>query len=157
MDDDHPMAKLTWLLGSWTFEDAQVNGPYWERGTRTCHLILHDQYIRCESVGVSNKGAERSYHFIFGHNSIDDRYEMIGLTSSYPRQNLYVLTPSDDGHTLEIQNHFWTADGAVELSEATITYNGTDEYVWRIRNGDLDPTTGKRAVGFVDTVRRATD
>ena len=79
---------------------------------------------------------------------------MIGLTSSYPRQNLYVIEPSDDGQTLELRNHFWTAEGITPSNNATIRYNGVDEYVWEIRNGETDVETGKKAVGFVDTVRR---
>lgn len=150
----HPMDKVSWLVGNWTFEDAQVNGEYWERGSRDCVKVLHDQYIRCESKGLSNKGHERSYYFILGYNKIDKRYEMVGLTSSYPRQNLYIIEPSEDGHTLELKNHFWTSDGLTLSNNATIRYNGTDEYVWRIRNGDMDPETGEKAVGFVDTVRR---
>lgn len=150
----NPMDKMSWLLGNWTFEDAQVNGQYWERGTRICVKVLDDQYIRCESKGVSNSGNERSYYFILGYNRMDERYEMVGLTSSYPRQNLYIITPSNDGHTLELQNHFWAAEGIVSSNNATIHYNGVDEYVWDIRNGEVDPDTGKKAIGFVDTVKR---
>lgn len=150
----HPLEKLSWLLGKWSFEDAQVNGKYWEKGTRDCALILDEQYIRCESRGVSNSGHKRMYHFILGYNKMDERYEMIGLTSSYPRQNLYIISPSEDGHTLEIVNHFWTSDGIIESSKATIRYNGKNQYVWHIRNGEMDPKTGKKAVGFIDTVTR---
>ena len=150
----HPMDKLNWLLGQWTFEDAQVNGKYWERGSRDCIKVLHDQYIRCESKGVSNKGHERSYYFILGYNKMEKRYEMIGLTSSYPRQNLYIIEASDDGHRLELKNHFWTAEGIEPSNNATIQYNGKDEYVWEIRNGEMDPKTGRKALGFVDTVSR---
>ena len=153
-DDDSPMQRLNWLLGEWEFEDDQVQGEYWERGTRNCVRVLDDQYIRCESKGVSNKGHERSYYFILGYNSMDKRYEMLGLTSSYPRQNLYIISLSDDGHTLELVNHFWTDEGIVQSNEATIQYNGTDQYVWEIRNGDLDPDTGKKAIGFIDSVIR---
>ena len=149
-----PLNKLNWLLGKWTFEDKQVNGSYWEKGTRNCWLILHDQYIRCESIGVSNKGKERSYYFIIGYNTMDTRYEMLGLTSSYPRQNLYIIEPSEDGHVLEIKNHFWTKNGLEPSNEATIRYNGKDQYIWHIRNGEPDPATGKKSVGFIDTVTR---
>lgn len=154
-ETNHPMDKLNWLLGRWTFEDVQINGQYWERGTRDCIMVLGNQYIRCESKGVSNSGHERSYYFILGHNRIDQRYEMIGLTSSYPRQNLYIIEPTDDGQTLELRNNFWTAEGVTPSNNATIHYNGIDEYVWEIRNGEMDPDTGKKAVGFVDTVHRA--
>ncbi len=153
-DNAAPMNKLSWLLGKWTFEDAQINGDYWERGTRDCKLVLDNQYIRCESKGTSNSGHQRSYYFILGYNSMDERYEMLGLTSSYPRQNLYIISLSDDGHTLELSNHFWTDEGIVPSNEATIRYNGVDQYVWEIRNGELNPETGKKAVGFVDTVTR---
>lgn len=149
-----PMQRLSWLLGKWNFDDAQVHGKYWERGTRECTLVLDDQYIRCESKGVSNTGHERSYYFILGYNSMDKRYEMLGLTSSYPRQNLYIIAPSNDGHRLELINHFWTDEGIIQSNEATIQYNGVDQYVWEIRNGDLDPETGERSVGFIDTVSR---
>lgn len=156
-EEQKPMEKLSWLLGEWTFEDTQVNGSYWERGTRSCVLVLDDQYIRCESKGVSNKGHERSYYFILGYNSMDKRYEMLGLTSSYPRQNLYIVEPSEDGHTLELSNHFWVAEGLQFLSGATIQYNGSDQYIWNIRNGKLDPDTGIKSVGFIDTVTRVKD
>ena len=79
---------------------------------------------------------------------------MIGLTSSYPRQNLYILVPSEDGFTLELENHFWKAEGIVPSNKATIRYNGKDQYIWHIRNGELDKDTGKKAVGFIDTVTR---
>lgn len=149
-----PIRTLSWLVGEWTFEDVAVDGTYWERGTRSCEWVLHDQYIRCESVGVSNSGHERSYYFIVGYNSRDSRYEMVGLTSSFPRQNLYIIEPSGDGHTLELRNHFWTDKGLEPSNDATITYNGQDQYVWRIRTGEEDPTNGRRTVGFVDTVTR---
>ena len=64
------MQQLSWLLGKWHFEDIQVHGEYWERGTRECILVLDDQYV------------------------------------------------------------------------------------WEIRNGDVDPETGQKSVGFVDTVSR---
>lgn len=153
-DAAHPMDKLHWLLGQWTFEDVQIKGDYRERGTRDCVLVLNDQYIQCESKGVSNSGHKRSYYFIVGYNRMDQRYEMIGLTSSYPRQNLYIVKPSDDGRTLQLENHFWTAEGLSPLENGTIRYNGVDEYVWEIRNGEMDPETGAKTVGFVDTVRR---
>jgi hypothetical protein len=86
---------------------------------------------------------------------MDKRYEMLGLTSSYPRQNLYIIEPSKNGHRLELINHFWTDEGIVESNKATIQYNGVDKYVWNIRNGKLDPQTGRKAVGFIDTVSRA--
>ena len=149
-----PLKKLDWLLGKWIFEDAQINGNYWEKGTRNCKYVLDDQYIRCESRGISNKGHERSYHFILGYNSMDKRYEMLGLTSSYPRQNLYIITPSDDGFRLQLTNHFWTEEGIVKSNEATIQYNGVDQYIWNIRNGEVDKATGRKAVGFRDTVTR---
>ncbi len=149
-----PMQALSWLVGEWTFEDAAVNGSYTERGTRNCEWVLHDQYILCESHGVSNSGHERSYYFILGYNSRDSRYEMVGLTSSFPRQNLYIIEPSKDGHTLELNNHFWTDNGLEPSNSATITYNGKDQYIWRIRTGDIDQSTGKKSVGFIDTVTR---
>ena len=152
--EDSPMKKLHWLLGQWIFEDKQVNGAYSEQGTRNCILTLDEQYIRCESEGVAMNGHQRSYHFILGYNSMDQRYEMLGLTSSYPRQNLYIIEPSPNGHTLELTNHFWTSEGLVVLNKATITYNGKDQYVWHIRNGEADTETGQRAVGFIDTVTR---
>ncbi|MEM7016682.1 MAG: hypothetical protein AAF512_04990, partial [Pseudomonadota bacterium] len=95
--------------------------------------------------------------FILAYNKMDTRYEMLGLTSSYPRQNLYIIEPSSEGHTLELVNHFWTAEGIVESNKATIKYNGVDQYIWEIRNGDVDPETGKKAVGFIDTVTRLKD
>ena len=63
-----PMQRLSWLLGEWTFVDEQVNGEDWEKGSRNCFTVLHEQYIRCESFGTSNKGKQRSYHFIVGYN-----------------------------------------------------------------------------------------
>jgi len=151
---ESPMDKLDWLLGEWTFEDVSVDGSYRETGSRTCTLTLHDQYILCESIGVSHNGHERSYYFILGFNRMDGRYEMIGLTSSYPRQNLYIIVPNENGDTLELTNHFWTEDGVVPSNTATITYNGSDQYVWQIRSGEVDPATGQKAVGFIDTVTK---
>lgn len=82
---------------------------------------------------------------------------MIGLTSSYPRQNLYILVSSEDGYTLELENHFWKAEGIVPSNNATICYNGKDQYTWYIRNGALDKDTGKKALGFIDTVTQVKD
>lgn len=73
----YPALRLSgflWLLGEWTFEDAAVDASYWERGSRLCELVLHDQYIRCESQGQSNSVHERSYYYVLGYNSIDSRY-----------------------------------------------------------------------------------
>lgn len=156
-DQAAPMSKLAWLLGEWAFSDEAVDGSYRETGTRSCNYVLDESYIQCESRGVSNSGHERSYFFIVGYNSMDSRYEMIGLTSSYPRQNLYVLKPSQDGNNIELDNNFWSAEGILPGNSATISYNGSDQYVWQIRTGDRDPQTGRRAVGFIDTVTRIAD
>lgn len=51
-----PMQKLSWLLDEWTFVNEQVNGEYWEKSSRNCFTVLHEQYIRCESFATSNKG-----------------------------------------------------------------------------------------------------
>ena len=150
------MHLLSWLVGSWEFEDSQVGGEYWERGSRVCDWVLDNQYIQCLSEGTSNSGHERSYFFILGYNSLDSRYEMIGMTSSYPRQNLYIIEPSADGQTLELSNSFWTTEGILASNNATIRYNGINQYIWQIRNGDVDVATGRRAIGFIDTVTRST-
>lgn len=82
---------------------------------------------------------------------------MLGLTSSYPRQNLYIIELTEDTRTLNIRNHFWTDTGIVLSNNATITYNGSDQYVWEIQSGNVDPASGESPVSFIDTVTRVAD
>jgi len=46
------------------------------------------------------------------------------------------------------------ADGLTPNDEATISYNGGDQYIWRIRSGEPDPESGEIAVSYIDTVTR---
>ncbi len=148
------ISKLGWLIGSWQFDDRSVNGKYHESGTRTCDYALNDQFIMCESVGVSNSGKHRTYRFYFNYNALDKRYEITSLTGGYPRTNLYVVTVSEDGHRLDLINDTWSAEGMIRLNSATIRYNGEDRYVWEIRSGRPDPETGAHPVTFRDECSR---
>jgi len=153
-DGDDPIRRLDWLIGEWAFDDIAIDGHYRETGTRNCEYALNDTYILCQSVGTSNKGKIRSYHFYFKYNREDERFEMIALTGYYPRTDLYVLELSEDNRTIEIKTGTWTKDGLKPQSEATIIYDGTDQYVWNIRHGEIDEATGRPKVSFRDTVTR---
>ena len=146
--------RLDWLIGDWTFDDQQLAGDYRETGTRTCLYVLDQRYIRCESVGTSHTGKRREYSFYFGYNERDERFEMIGMTSSFPLQNLFTLTVSDDARQIDLTGHFFTGDGIKADNSATIVYNGHDQYVWSIRTGRPDPETGAHPVTFQDTATR---
>ena len=147
--------RLDWLIGDWQFDDQQVNGPYRETGTRSCRYALDQRYIRCESEGNSHNGKRREYVFYFGYNERDQRFEMIGMTSSFPLQNLVKLELSEDNHTIELQGYFFTGEGLRPDNWSTIRYNGSDHYLWAIRSGQPDPETGAHPVTFEDRVTRA--
>ena len=149
--------RLDWLVGEWRFEDTQVNGEYREAGTRNCERALDDAYILCRSVGISNNGQEREYLWYFNYNRMDGRYEMSALNSAWPRKDLYILEPSEDGRRVDVDTLTWKKEGLVRMNVATISYNGADRYVWEIRSGAPDAETGEHAVTFRDTVTRVAE
>ncbi len=152
--EQNPIQQLDWLIGSWDFEDVQVEGEYRETGIRTCSYVLNEQYILCESQGVTNKGKKRTALMYFNFNHMDNRFEMTALFADFPRKNLYTIELSEAGHELSLINESWTEEGITRNHLATISYNGTDQYVWNLLNGEADPETGMRVAGFRDTVTR---
>lgn len=152
--EQRPIQRLSWLIGSWTFSDEAVDGSYKETGTRDCEYTLNDTYILCRSVGTSNSGKVRSYHFYFNYNDRNNRFEMTSLTAFYPHKDLYVMSLSADNRVIESRSRSWTEDGLRPQNEATIVYNGDNQYIWNIRTGYADGETGSRAVTFRDTVNR---
>ena len=153
-DERLPLQKLDWLIGAWEFDDSEVNGDYRETGTRVCAYGLDDQYIICKSKGVSSSGNERTYHWYINYNKVDDRFEMTSLLGNFPRKLLHTLTVSADGHRIDLVNHDWSTEGVTATSSGTITYNGSDEYIWNNRSGEADPDTGENAINFRDIVTR---
>lgn len=153
-NDKRSIQDLDWLIGDWVYEDASVSGTYRDTGTRSCRYTLADKYIVCESHSSSESEHQRSYLFYFNYNQSDKRFEMVSMNNDYPRKNLYVFVVDKSGHHLKVSNSAWTAEGMDENNAATITYDGTGQYVWEIRSGEPDEETGIVPVTFVDTVTR---
>lgn len=122
--------ELEWLLGEWTFEDVEIDGEYRESGTRVCEYALGDEYIVCESLGVNHRGAERAYLWYFNYNGEDQRFEVTSLFQGYPRKLLYSAVVHEDGRRLELTYGSWEGDQVVVDGGATVTYNGSDQYIW---------------------------
>ena len=154
-EENLPIQRLDWMIGQWTFVDAAVKSDYVETGTRNCDWALDGRYILCTGTGTNHRGKVRSYLFYLNFNHMEERFEITGLFGDWPRKNLYVAEVSEDNHTLRLKSWFWTNDGLTPNNQATISYNGDDQYVWRIRSGEPDPETGEIPVSYVDTVTRA--
>ena len=61
---------------------------------------------------------------------------------------------SNDNYRLDAMSYFFTKDGLTPGNPQTVIYNGSDQYVWSIFNGEPDPETGDPTVGFIDTATR---
>lgn len=122
--------ELSWLVGEWTFEDYAVEGEYREVGTRVCEFTLGDEYIQCDSHGVDHRGNERHYIWFFNYNSDDERFEVTSLLQGFPRKLLYVANVAEAGRRLELTYGSWEGSEVVVDGGATVTYNGSDQYVW---------------------------
>jgi len=153
-DKKETIRQLDWLVGKWHFEDNAISGSYSETGTRICEYTLDDAYILCTSEGENSNGNKRSYVFLVSYNWMAERFEIIGLFGDFPRKILYALTFSPDSHHLELNSEFWTEEGLVPNNEASIVYDGKDQYVWTIRSGEPHPETGIPAASYRDTVTR---
>jgi len=153
-DNNERIRQLDWLVGKWHFEDKAISGSYSETGTRICEYTLDDAYILCTSEGENSSGKKRSYVFLVSYNRMDERFEIVGLFGDFPRKILYVLTLSPDSHHLELNSVFWTDEGLVPNNEASIVYDGKDQYIWTIRSGEPHPETGIPAASYRDTVTR---
>ncbi len=145
---------LDWMIGQWSYADQQVKGDYTDTGSRHCRYTLREQYILCESVGVTNSGKERTYLFYLNYNKRNQRFEMTALFSDYPGKNLYIMEISQGGHVIDLINHEWNRQGLKPLSTAQITYDGKALWEWRIRAGAIDPDTNEVPVSFIDTATR---
>ncbi len=122
--------QLAWLVGEWRFEDEEINGEYRETGTRVCEWALGGEYISCESQGVDHRGRERSYLWYFNYNDVEERFEITSLFQGFPHKTLYTAVAHDEGHRLKISFGTWRGDQIVIDRGATVTYNGSDQYVW---------------------------
>ncbi len=124
------IAQLGWLVGEWTFADEEIDGEYRETGTRVCAWALGGEYISCESRGVNHRGRERSYVWYFNYNDVEERFEITSMFQGFPHKTLYTAVAHDGGHRLEISFGTWRGNEIVIDRGATVTYNGTDQYVW---------------------------
>ncbi len=145
---------LDWMIGEWSYADRQVKGEYTDQGTRHCRYTLKEQYIVCESVGVTNAGKERVYLFYLNYNKRHARFEMVALFSDYQSKNLYVMEVSKGGYVIDLKNHEWNQQGLKQLSDAQISYDGQGVWEWQIRYGEVDPETNEVPVSFIDTAIR---
>lgn len=125
-----PLSQIDWLVGEWTFEDAEVDGEYREAGTRVCEYTLGGDYIGCESHGTDYRGRERTYLWFFNFNQEEQRFEVTSLFQGYPRKLLYTATVHDGGRRIELTYGSWEGDEVVMDGGATVTYDGADQYVW---------------------------
>lgn len=130
LGQDRGIEQLGWLIGEWTFEDVEIDGEYRETGTRVCEYALGGEYIVCESFGVDHRGRERAYLWYFNFNHVDERYEVTSLLQGFPRKLLYTAEVHDGGRRLEITYGSWEGNDVVVEGGATVTYNGSDQYVW---------------------------
>ena len=153
-DPGNTIDRLDWMIGEWSFDDQEVNGDYRETGSRVCTWTLDKKYIQCANSGTNHRGKERTTVWYISYNSMDERYEIVGMFGDYPRKNLYVATPDETGHVVELVNESWSADGMVPMNLATITYDGGDEWLWEIRTGQPNPETGAHPVTFRDLAVR---
>ena len=148
---DTDLEQLSWLIGTWEYQDKQLGGGYEEVGVRQCAFVFDKRYIRCESNGTTNSGKSRTYIWFLNYNALDQRFEMTGVFSDYPRKLLYSATVSNEGHRVELENKAWLPEGVVPLGTAVITYNGDDQYVWEISS--TNQGTGE-TTRFRDTANR---
>ena len=153
-DEELPIKRLDWLVGEWETRDEQVEGDYVETGPRSCDWGLNDRYIVCRGVGTNHRGKSRDYIWYFNYNHMEERFEMNSLYGDWPRKNLFIIELSEDNHQFTAMSYFFTDDGLEPGNPQSVSYNGTDQYVWSILNGDPDPETGEPTVGFKDTATR---
>lgn len=155
-DEELPIKRLSWLVGEWETRDEQVGGDYVETGPRNCAWGLNGRYIVCRGEGTNHKGKSREYIWYFNYNHMEKRFEMNSLYGDWPRKNLFIIEVSKDNRHLTAMSYFFTADGLTPGNRQTITYNGSDQYVWTILNGKPHPETGAPTAGFIDTAKRVT-
>ncbi len=151
---ENELDQLAWLVGSWEYRDEQIDGEYEEAGIRECGFALDKSYIRCESNGQTNTGKQRNYVWFLNYNGLDQRFEMMGVFSDYPRKLLYSATVSDDGHRIEIINNAWLPEDLVRLGTAIVQYDGEKKYVWSITS--TNQGTGE-TTRFRDTAVRTNE
>ena len=153
-EEDLPIKRLSWLIGEWQTYDEQLAGDYTESGPRNCEWGLNDRYIVCRGVGTNNRGKSREYIWYFNYNHMEERFEMNSLYGDWPRKNLFIIELSDDNHQFTAMSYFFKENGLEPGNPQSVVYNGTDQYVWTILNGDPDSETGEPTPGFVDTATR---
>ena len=157
MAEELPIKRLSWLIGNWEARDEQVNGSYSEVGPRNCSWGLNERYIVCTGMGTNDRGRSREYIWYFNYNHMEERFEMNSLYGDWPRKNLFIIEVSEDNHHLTMMSYFFTEDGLEPGNPQNVVYNGSDQYVWSIFNGEPDPETGEPTAGFIDTVTRVAD
>lgn len=84
------------LVGVWETEDTYypvTGAPIVERAVRTCARVLHDVYLRCETVATRPDGRGRTYWFLVNYNGTEQRFEMLSLWSNVPHKAIQALTP----------------------------------------------------------------
>ena len=154
-DENKPSIKtLDWMIGEWLYSDKSVSSDYTDVGSRKCQYTLMDQFIVCEMVGENNSGQKRNSLFYINFNNRNDRFEMIAMFNDFASKNLYTLEVSKEGTVIDMTNNEWTNDGLSVLANSQITYDGQSIWEWKIRTGKVDPLTGKKPIGYIDTATR---
>jgi hypothetical protein len=102
------------LVGVWDTEDTYypVSGkPSVERGVRSCARVLHDIYLRCETIVPRPDGRGRSYWFLANYNATEERFEMLSLWSNVPHKAVQALTPDAERRRWRVVNVAVIGDG----------------------------------------------
>ena len=129
--------------------------PILERGVRTCARVLHDVYLRCETLVSRSDGRGRSYWFLANYNGTEKRFEMLSLWSNVPQKAIQALTPDAERRQWRIANLAVIGDGGRSndhWSELVIESPG--QIVWtgrRVAPGG-DPATSP--ISFRETWTR---
>lgn len=102
------------LVGVWDTEDTYYPvsaTPTVERGVRTCAPVLHDVYLRCETLVSRPDGRGRSYWFLANYNGTEQRFEMLSLWSNVPHKAIQALTPDAERRRWRIVHVAVIGDG----------------------------------------------
>ena len=156
-NEDLPIKRLSWLVGEWQTLDEQVDGEYTESGPRSCDWGLNERYIVCTGTGTNHRGNSREYIWYFNYNHMEERFEMNSLYGDWPRKNLFIIKLDENNHRFTATSYFFTKDGLETGNPQVVEYDGSNQYVWSILNGDPDPETGEPTAGFIDTATRVSE
>lgn len=142
------MRDLDVLVGTWIVEEKHKSG-WWEKGERTCSMIMNDTYMECETKAISSEGKSRVYRFLINYNPRGKRFEMTGIYSNWPLKQI-------DAIAVDSSARVWTLH-EIPLPEetterrATIRFADEDNYVWAGSNFN---TKTRNTIEYVESGKR---